>query len=94
MIEQQILKNAFRNLDEIDHEFVDVFGDGNCVIYQLGNILLYDERINKPENGNSLSKYLRKELSSYYYDTLTEEGKKNTLLHLVGMMKAYQDQRI
>ena len=76
MTEQQILKNAFRNLDVIDHEFVDVFGDGNCVIYQLGNILLYDERINKPKDGNSLSKYLQKELYSHYFDTITEKWKK------------------
>ena len=75
MTEQQVLKNAFKNLDEMDHEFVDVFGDDNCVIYQLGNIPLYDRHIDGITGGKRLSKFVRQELFPYY-NKLTEEERK------------------
>ena len=59
----------------MDHEFVDVFGDGNCVIYQLGNILLYDRHIDGFTGEKQLSKFVRQDLF-LYYNELTEEQKK------------------
>ena len=78
MIENIFINSAFKELDAMDYEVIDFYGDGNCLFYSLKVIL----DILKKEDANyttakELVPFLGSTLLSYY--TLNIKNDKNKL---------------
>jgi len=70
----EIIYNAFPDIKEFRHSLLDVYGDGNCLIYLL-YIMMKNMKIEVSDDYQEFVPHIRKELFDYFSFEITDDFK-------------------